>query len=298
MEAVARKEPVDIGIVGYQLVGSKLGEILLDRGFPFDAMRIFASERSAGQTVELGDREVTIELASEADYSGLDIVFNAAPAEFSKEHAERIQQQGPLFIDSSSAWRQDPRVPLLIPEVNPGVVDTIELGIVAKPNCTTTLGALVLHYLHQEAGLKSITASSYQSTSGQGRRGVDEHSDQLRQMIKREHELLHGQANRYPQPRVFPTITALNVAPMAGTFEDGSDHTTEELKFKNEMRKIFGLTRKDLPIDVTCARSSVVNGHSLSIHAEFESEITAARAHEILARAEGIELHGQDGVGR
>ncbi len=299
MEAFTEEKPVNVGVVGTGLVGMNLANILLERDFPLADVRIFASERSAGETVQRFGRGVIVELAEAADYSGLDIVFNAAPAEFSKEHAVRIAEQGPTFIDSSSAWRQNPLVPLLIPEINPEVIDDIELGIVAKPNCTTTIGALALHYLHQHAGLKSIDASTYQSTSGQGQHGITEHRDQVRQLANRGDELLYGRMDRrlhpsYPLPKVFPTITAFNVAPMAGVFEDGSDHTTEELKFKNEMRKIFGRSPEELPIDVTCARASVVNGHSLSIHAEFEDEITTAEASEILARAEGVQLHTRD----
>lgn len=208
MKSLSGAKSVNIGIVGYGLVGAKLAEILEERGFPLgDTVRIFANKKSVGKTVQLADRKITIEPAINANYKGLDIVFNTATADFSAENAETICKQGPIFIDSSSARRLDPRVPLLIPEVNPEALDDVKLGIIAKPNCTTTISAMALHYLHIKSGLKSLGVNSYQSTSGQGQLGIDEHEKQAYEMIKRGDELIHGQAKPYPAPAIFPAVT-------------------------------------------------------------------------------------------
>jgi aspartate-semialdehyde dehydrogenase len=294
---LAEQESYKVAIVGWGMVGENVGKLLMSRQFPLDGdPRILATPRSAGRSVRLGDSEITVEVASEASYEGLDFVFNTAPSGFSAEHAEAIHAQGPIVIDSSSDWRKDPRVPLIIPEVNPEAVNDMEIGIVAKPNCTTTIGAIALHHLDEKARLKRLTVSTYQSTSGQGKPGIRAHHAQVLEMVNRVDELIYGQINPYPEPTVFPAITAFNAAPLAGTFEGDNDHTTEELKFRNETRKIFNRTQEQLRIDVTCARIDTFNGHALSILAEFEEEITAEQAHEIFSDAPGIALHEREDV--
>lgn len=299
MKDLAGLQEVNVGIVGHGLVGRKLAEILGEREFPAgDTLRIFASERSAGSTVTVLGREVEVELASEADYSGLDIVFNTAPAGFAREHAERIAQQAGAFLDSSSDLRQRDDVPLLIPEINPHVIGETKGRIIAKPNCTTTIGALAIYALHEHVGLRSLTVSSYQSTSGQGWPGLREHRRNVNMMTPRSYELIHGNPHGpYPTPDVFPALTPFNAAPQAGTFEDGSSHTTEELKYKRETRKIFEVEKEsDLPIDVTCVRVDTFNGHALSVHAEFLDPLTVEEASEILSCTTGVELHDDDEV--
>jgi aspartate-semialdehyde dehydrogenase len=292
MEGLEHKEAYHVGIVGKGEVGTKVGKLLMKRDFPLDGyMRVFASERSAGSLIQLGDQVIEVEGAATADYEGLDILFNTAPAGFSKRNAEAIHAQGPVIIDSSSDWRNDPRVPILIPEVNPEALSEMEIGIIAKSNCTTTTGAIALHYLHVEAGLKGLTTSTYQSVSGQGKAGISEHQSQVEAMEGRVDELVNGQTDQYPEPNIFPAVTAFNVAAVAGTFDEDYSDTTEELKFKNEMRKIFKLSPEQLPINVTCARVSTYNCHSLSIVAEFEEAIGPNEAKSILSQAAGVQLH-------
>lgn len=292
MRSFGGQESFGVAIVGCGAVGARVGKLLVERQFPIRGdLRILATERSAGTTVELADREITVELADTADYDDLDIVFNTAPSGFSAQNAEAIHAQGPVIIDSSSDWRKDPRVPLLIPEVNPEALDDATIGIVAKPNCTTTMGAIALHYLRQ-AGLKSLGVSTYQSVSGMGEAAIEANQMQARVMATRVDELIDGQVDPYPAA----SMTAYNVTALAGTLEDGSDHTTEELKFRNETRKIFQLSPEELLIDVTCGRIDTYNGHALSILAEFDNELTAAEAHAIFAEAEAIQLHERDDV--
>jgi aspartate-semialdehyde dehydrogenase len=190
----------------------------------------------------------------------------------------------------------DSRVPIVVPEINPGAINDAKLGIIAKPNCTTTIGALVLHYLDQEVGLVSLDVDTYQADSGQGQPGLNEHDRLARLLIERGDEIVHGQREPYPEHEIYPVIPVFNPSPVAGVFEDDSDHTTEELKYKNETRKIFERTSKNLPIDVTCARTGGYNCHALSIHAEFEDKITADQADKILYESEGIQLHGQSDI--
>jgi aspartate-semialdehyde dehydrogenase len=286
--------PPAIGIIGPGLVGTKLIKYFEDSEVA-DVTRVFASERSAGTAIGVGPgRSVTIELASEADYGGLDAVCNTAPAGFAAEYGERIAGQAGVLIDGSSDWRQDPDVPLLIPEINPWVVYRAHKNIIAKPNCTTTIGAFAIAALHEAAGLRSLSVTTYQSTSGQGEAGLREHYEQTAVTYQRQHELIHGQTEPYPESEVFPARTAFNVAPLAGTMlPDG--HTTEEMKYKNETRKIFGLD-DDVAIDVTCARVGTFNGHAVDLHAEFEGEISAFEASHLLANAEGVQLHRDDDV--
>jgi aspartate-semialdehyde dehydrogenase len=291
----AQHRPVSIGLVGRGLVGSKVLEILQERQTSIGELRVFATPRSVGQIIEWQDHRVSIEDAATADYSGLDLVINTADGNFARDHADRIAGQGPVFIDSSFYWRQDTTVPLLIPTINPQILPAKGKvsGKIAKSNCTTTIGAIALNPLHNAAGLKSLTVSTYQSTSGQGNPGTQEHLAQTKAMISRVDELIHGQQKPYPEFTIFPAGTAFNAAPLAGTMP-ADDHTTEERKYINETRRIFDLPK--LPIDVTCVRVGVFNCHCLSILAEFEQLLPVEKAHEILEGASGIVLHRDDDV--
>ncbi len=296
IESLAGKESVDMLIVGSKLVAHKFSEIADERGLPVGRLDVVATPNSAGQTFKFGDREVTVGLVEDVEWGDYDIVYSAAPADFALEHGGDIGREAGVFLDSSSGWRKDPRVPIVIPSVNASAVEDAELGIIAKPNCTTTMGAIALKPLDDEAILKSLDVSTYQSSSGQGEPGLDEHDQVARELMARKDELVHGQQAPWPEPSIFPVLSAFNSAPVAGVFENGSGHTTEELKYKNETRKLLGFHPSELPIDVTCARSGQYNCHGLQIHAEFEDELTADEAHELLTNAPGITLHERDDV--
>jgi aspartate-semialdehyde dehydrogenase len=183
----------------------------------------------------------------------------------------------------------DPRCPLVVPEVNAAELDRIPIGIVANPNCTTMICMPVLGPLHAEAGLERLVASTYQATSGAGLAGVRELDEQVRAVGEKAAALtFDGTALDYPPATVFPGPIAFNVLPHAGSFD--GDETTEELKFRNESRKILGLP--ELAVSVTCARVPVYTGHSVALNASFARPLSADRAVELLAGAPGVELEG------
>jgi aspartate-semialdehyde dehydrogenase len=285
---------IKLGIVGATgQVGVAVREILLERDFPIDEIRFFASARSAGTVLPFGDREVTVEDASTADPAGLDIAIFSAGATTSRALAPAFVDAGVIVIDNSSAFRKDPAIPLVVSEVNPGAIDAVVAaghGIIANPNCTTMAAMPVLKPLHAEAGLVRIVAATYQAVSGAGLSGVDELDKQVRQVVDGAPALTHdGSAVVFPEPEKFARPIAFNVLPYAGKLvDDGRFETDEEQKLRNESRKILGIP--DLKVSGTCVRVPVFTGHSLSINAEFARPLSVARATEVLAAAPGVEL--------
>jgi aspartate-semialdehyde dehydrogenase len=280
-----------IGIVGATgQVGGVMRRILAERRFPVDQLRLFASARSAGRTLAWQDGEVTVEDAATADYRGLDIVLFSAGKGSSKEFAPRVAEAGAVVVDNSSAYRMDPDVPLVVAEVNPGDIEHRPKGIIANPNCTTMAAMPVLRPLHDEAGLVSFIATTYQATGGAGLAGVTELDEQVKKVADRAAALTHdGRAVEFPEPRVFPRPIAFNVIPQAGSFvDDGSGETDEEQKLRNESRKILGLP--ELLVSGTCVRVPVFTGHSLQVNARFARPLNPQRARELLAVAPGVEL--------
>jgi aspartate-semialdehyde dehydrogenase len=271
-------------------VGGVMRTLLVERSFPAAAVRFFASARSAGSTLAWGDREVVVEDTATADFSGLDIALFSAGGATSREYAPLVAAAGAVVIDNSSAWRLDPDVPLVVPEVNAADLGSIPKGIVANPNCTTMAAMPVLSPLHEEAGLVRIVVSTYQAVSGAGLAGVEELAGQVAGAGDKAAELAYdGAAVALPAPGKFVRNIAFNVVPLAGSIvDDGSEETDEEQKLRNESRKILGIP--DLRVSGTCVRVPVFTGHSLSINAEFERPISPDRAREILAGAPGVEL--------
>ena len=282
---------VRIGVVGATgQVGVAMRQILLDRNFPADEIRFFASARSAGKTLKYGDRDVVVEDAETADPSGLDIALFSAGGATSRALAEKYAAAGAIVVDNSSAWRKDPDVPLVVAEVNPDALKTIPKGIVANPNCTTMAAMPVLKPLHDEAGLKRLVVSTYQALSGSGVAGVEELASQVAAAGDRATELAYdGEAVSLPAPGVYARNIAYNVLPLAGAIvEDGLEETDEEQKLRNESRKILDIP--ELLVSGLCVRVPVFTGHSLAVNAEFDKAISPARAKEILAGASGVEL--------
>lgn len=280
-----------VGIVGATgQVGTVMRRILAERKFPVDELRLFASARSAGSTIEWEGQEITVEDASTADYSGLDIALFSAGGATSRALAEKVAAQGVVVIDNSSAWRLDPEVPLIVSEVNPHAVKDRPKGIIANPNCTTMAAMPVLKPLAQEAGLTALVATTYQAVSGSGLAGVAELDGQVKQVIERATELTHdGGAVDFPEPGVYQRPIAFNVVPLAGNLvDDGSFETDEEQKLRNESRKILELP--ELKVSGTCVRVPVFSGHSLQVNARFERPLSVERARELLKDAPGVEL--------
>jgi len=280
-----------IGIVGATgQVGAVMRRLLVERDFPADEVRLFASARSAGTVLEHGGREILVEDAATADPTGLDIALFSAGAATSRVLAPTFAAAGAVVVDNSSAWRMDPEVPLVVSEVNPESVAEARKGIIANPNCTTMAAMPVLKPLHDEAGLVRLVASTYQAVSGSGLAGVEELAGQLAAVGGRGRELTHdGSAVELPAPTNYARPIAFNVLPLAGTImDDGSEETDEEQKLRNESRKILGIPQ--LRVSGTCVRVPVFTGHSLSLNVEFAAPLSAKRAAELLSEAPGVVL--------
>jgi aspartate-semialdehyde dehydrogenase len=264
-------------------VGGVMRGMLRARGFPFEQLRYFSSSRSAGRTLD----GIVVEDVATADHRGVDIALLSMGATASREWAPAIAEAGAIVIDNSSAWRMDPDVPLIVPEVNAGSLADIKKGIVANPNCTTMVCMPVLAPMHSVAGLTRLVASTYQAVSGGGLAGVAELERQVQQVGEKAAALtFDGDAVAYPPSAVFPGPIAFNVLSMAGTLVD--DETTEEHKFRDESRKILNIP--DLLVSCTCVRVPVYTGHSVSINAEFEKPLSAARAIDLMRRAPGVQV--------
>jgi aspartate-semialdehyde dehydrogenase len=268
---------VRVGVVGATgQVGAVMRDILLERRFPVDGIRFFASARSAGRTLPWGDQEVVVEDAATADPGGLDIALFSAGGSTSRALAPKFAAAGAIVVDNSSAWRMDPDVPLVVSEVNPDAIAGARKGIIANPNCTTMAAMPVLKPLHEEAGLVRLVASTYQAVSGSGVAGASALAQD-------------GSALDFPPPVTYARTIAFNVLPMAGSVvDDGTGETDEEQKLRNESRKILGIP--DLRVSGICVRVPVFTGHSLAINAEFARPLSAKRATELLSNTPGVQL--------
>jgi aspartate-semialdehyde dehydrogenase len=282
---------MNIGIFGATgQVGSVMRSILLERGFPISTVRFFASARSAGTTLSFAGQDVLVEDMATASFEGLDIALFSCGKYASREFAPRVAAAGAVVIDNSSAWRMDPEVPLVVPEVNEQALRDIPKGIVANPNCTTMVAMPVLKPLHDRGQLLSARVATYQAVSGAGLAGVDELDEQARSVTAKASGLtFRADAVVFPAHSVFPTPIAFNVIPLVGSLlADGSDETDEERKFRDESRKILSIP--DLLVDTTCVRVPVYTGHSLAISARFAEQISPDGARALLRDAPGVTL--------
>jgi aspartate-semialdehyde dehydrogenase len=276
-----------IAVVGATgAVGSRMRELLRKREFPFSEIVAFASERSAGRTLE--DGLVVQGLADDERLDGFDIAIFSAGGSVSREWAPRFAAHGAIVVDNSSAFRMDPEVPLVVSEVNPEALDHIGRGIVANPNCTTMAIMPPLKALHDEFGLRALVATSYQAAGGAGQSGIDELLAQIPILAAHPAELADdgAAAARRVTPSTFPKPIAFNVIPLLGTVDDAG-YTDEEMKMQNESRKILAIP--DLAVSPTCVRVPVVVGHSVQLRATFEREPSVARALEVMGAHEGVE---------
>ena len=267
----------NVGILGATgAVGQEMMKILLERSFPVGELRPIASARSAGGTVDFGGRACRIVEASDDAFAGLDIVLGAAENDIAERFAPAIVKAGAVFVDNSSAFRLDPKVPLVIPEINPEDVKW-HSGIIANPNCTTIVTLVAINALAKESPIESIIASSYQAVSGAGKGGIDELHDEVAALA----------AGKRVEPRVFQYQIAYNVIPQIGG-EAYMGYTSEEMKMQNEGRKILHLP--EMKVSCTCVRVPVVRSHSVSVVLRTKEKISVERARELIAAAPGCKL--------
>jgi aspartate-semialdehyde dehydrogenase len=256
-------------------VGREMLSILEERLFPADEVIALASRRSVGVEVSYGDRTLKVKDLETYDFSGVDLVLMSAGGKVSKEWSPKIGAAGAVVIDNSSAWRMDPRVPLIVPEVNPDAIAGYDkLNIIANPNCSTAQLVVALKPLHDRATIKRVVLATYQSVSGAGKEAMDELWTQTRGIFVND-ELVKEH---------FPKQIAFNVIPHGGDFMDDG-YTTEEWKIEVETKKILD---PKIKLTATCVRVPVFVGHSEAVNIEFENAIEAEEAREILREAPGV----------
>jgi aspartate-semialdehyde dehydrogenase len=259
-------------------VGENMRKVLIERNFPFRSIKFLASERSAGKKLDFKGKRHDVEPLRPEAFSGVDIVLSSTPAMVSREFSPIAARAGAIVVDNSSAWRMDPEVPLVVPEVNAGALKSIPKGIVANPNCSTIQMVVALKPLHDFARIKRIVVATYQASSGKGATGLFELDRQL---------AAHGKGEAIPPAKAHAAQLAGNVLPH--DWKPGDDgYTEEEWKMIRETRKIMG--DETLLVSPTTARVPVRIGHAEAINLEFHQPITVDQAREALRQAPGVIL--------
>jgi aspartate-semialdehyde dehydrogenase len=269
---------VRLAVVGATgAVGTVMRDLLRKRSFPADEIVLFASERSAGKVID----GLTVRPLRDDTVTGFDIALFSAGGSTSKAWAESFVAGGAVVVDNSSAWRMDPDVPLVVSEVNPDALDDARKGIVANPNCTTMVVMLPAKALHDRFGLTDMVATSFQAAGGAGQKGIDELAEQVEPLAADVDQLVNDgrSAARKVQSSVHANTLAFNVIPLLGTLGD-EGYTDEEMKLRNESRKILGIP--ELRVTPTCVRVPVMVGHSIAVRATFAREPDLGEALEAL----------------
>ena len=268
-------------------VGTVMLKILSTREDVWGEIRLVASARSAGKKLTVRGQEVTVQALAPEVFDGVDVAMFDVPDEVSAEWAPLAAAKGAVVVDNSGAFRMDPDVPLVVPEVNPEQAAQRPRGIIANPNCTTLSMIVAVGALHRRYGVRELVVASYQAASGAGQAGIDTLRDQIAKVAA-----AGDVGNRPGDVRgvvgdlgPFPAPLALNVVPWAGSLKDDG-WSSEELKVRNESRKILGLA--DLRVSATCVRVPVITTHSLAVHAVFDEEVDQAEAQRVLREAPGV----------
>ena len=279
------KKSSRVAIVGASgAVGQELLDVLTRRRFPVASLRLLGSERSAGKTAVFRGETLPIELLREDSFAGIDLALFSAGASVSRKYAPAAVAAGAVVVDNSSAYRMDPDVPLVIPEIN-GADAAGHRGIIANPNCTTAVTLMALGPLHQAFGVKRVFASSYQAVSGTGARAIEELRTQVAAVS----------AGKEVRPDVYPHQIAFNVLPQVDSFLENG-YTREEMKMENEGRRILHLP--GFRASVTCARVPVYRAHSVAVSAEFERPVNLADAYAALGNAPGLRVVDEPAINR
>ncbi|MFQ5996041.1 MAG: aspartate-semialdehyde dehydrogenase [Dehalococcoidales bacterium] len=267
----------EIAIVGATgLVGQEFIKVLVQRNFPMNSVHLFASDRSAGKKLVVNQQEIEVKETAPESFEGIDIALFSAGAEISRHFSPLAAQSGAVVIDNSAAFRMEPSVPLVVPEVNPEDIEWHN-GIIANPNCSTIQMVVALYPLHKVNPIKRIVVSSYQSVSGTGLAAVEELTVQTKQVLE-------GQTTI---PHIYPHQIAFNVLPEIDVFLDDG-YTKEEWKMVEETKKI--MHADDIAISATCVRVPVFTGHSEAVHVEFSHPMLPDEAERILAQAPGVKI--------
>jgi len=269
-------------------VGTVMCELLSSRKNVWGEIRLVASARSAGKKIVVRGEELTVQALTPEAFDGVDVAMFDVPDEISAEWAPIAASRGAVAVDNSGAFRMDPDVPLVVPEINPEAARNRSKGIIANANCTTLTMIVAVAPLHREYGLRELVLASYQAVSGAGKVGVDTLLSQIAKVAGNPALGSHtGNVRQAVGDELgpFPAPLVLNVVPWAGSVRDGG-WSSEELKMRNESRKILGLP--DLKVSATCVRVPVVTGHSVAVHAVFASEVDAVGAREVLQHAPGV----------
>ena len=268
------------------LVGSAILELLAARDFPVAELRLLASERSAGKTIEFGSKVLTVQAVSDESIQGLDLVLSSAGGSVSAEWTPKLVAAGATVVDNTSYWRMKDDVPLVVAEVNPEALDGHQ-GIIANPNCSTMQMVVALKPLYDAAGIERLVISTYQAVSGTGKGAIDELRAQARAVVG---------GYDVPPAQIYPHQIAFNALAQAGSFADGDDHTDEERKLINETRKILG--DPEIRVSATCVRVPVETGHSEAVNVETREPLDPERARELLAAAPGVTVVDDPAAGR
>jgi aspartate-semialdehyde dehydrogenase len=266
-----------VAIVGATgAVGAELIQLLGQREFPLRGLKLLASPKSAGKVLKFKGEEIVVEALSKDSFKLVDVALFSAGASTSREYAQHAVSAGAVVIDNSSAFRMEPDVPLVVPEINAADIQK-HRGIIANPNCTTIITLMALYPLHQVFHVKRVIASSYQAVSGAGAKAIQE-------LLLQSQSFFSGQPTT---PEVFPHTIAFNVLPQVDVFLENG-YTKEEVKFVNESRKI--LHHPTFRASITCVRVPVFRAHSIALHAEFEYPVSVEHARDVLAKFQGLEL--------
>ncbi len=257
-------------------VGQEMMKILEERNFPVGTLIPLASARSAGKTLKFKGQDVTIREACDTAFEGVDIVLGAAENDIAEKFAPAIVKAGAVFVDNSSAFRLDPNVPLIVPEVNPEDVKNHK-GILSNPNCSTIITITAVNALNKLSPIKTMTASTYQAVSGAGAGGP----------IELQNEVEALREGKTYEPKVFSHQIAYNLIPQIGG-EQCDGYTSEEMKMQNEGRKIMHLP--ELKVSCTCVRVPVIRSHSISASIHFDRPVTVEEVRQVLAKAPGVKL--------
>jgi len=262
--------------------------ILSERPDVWGEIRLIASARSAGKKLKCRGEELTVVALTPESFDGIDVAMFDVPDEVSAEWAPIAASRGAVVVDNSGAFRMDDQVPLVVPEVNPEQIKNRPKGIISNPNCTTLSMIVAMGALHNQYGLKELVVASYQAASGAGQPGLDILREQMNLVANTNSGDAAGDSRKVIKDfGPFSAPLALNVIPWAGSLkEDG--YSSEELKVRNESRKILGL--KNLKVSATCVRVPVLTTHSLAVHAIFDKEVSRQVAQDVLKNAVGVEL--------